>query len=56
MDEKQVDVVFTLGEVNEMLTHLGEFPAKYSLELIAFLRNKAQAAVTAANKEVPAEE
>lgn len=39
MSEKQV--VFTLDEVNQMLTFLGDVPAKYSLDLISFIRNKA---------------
>lgn len=52
MDEKQtVNVSFTLEEVNQMLNFLGEQPAKYSLDLITFIRGKAQAVVDALPKE-----
>lgn len=40
-DEKQV--VFTLEEVNGILGYLGEIPAKYSIDLIKFIRDRAQA-------------
>jgi hypothetical protein len=35
-------VVFSLDEVNQILQVLGEVPARYSLDLITFIRGKAQ--------------
>jgi len=36
------NIVFTLEEVNQMLEYLGNQPAKHSIDLITFIRSKAQ--------------
>lgn len=45
--ENQQTIVFTLDEVNEILKYLGELPSKYSLDLITFIRAKAQQQINA---------
>lgn len=40
-------VTFTLEEVNQMLNILGEVPAKYSLDLVSFIRGTAQKQIQA---------
>jgi len=40
--ETSKNVVFSLEEVNNILTYLGDVPAKFSLDLITFIRTKAQ--------------
>lgn len=42
-------ISFTVQEINDMLGVLGDVPAKYSLDLIAFIKGKAQEQL----KEVP---
>lgn len=54
MEEK--NVVFTLDEVNAMLAFLGEVPAKHSLDLIKFIRDKALAQHPAPAEEPTPEE
>lgn len=34
-------IYFTVAELEDILKYLGELPAKYSLDLIAFIKNKA---------------
>jgi primosomal protein N'' len=43
-------VTFTLEEVNQILNILGEVPAKYSLDLVTFIRGKAQSQLQAASE------
>lgn len=50
MNESTTLVTFTLDEVNQILNRLGEIPAKYSLDLISFIRAKAQEQVSAAQQ------
>jgi len=44
MDETQ-NIIFTLDEVNQMLNYLAEQPAKYSMDLINFIKTKAQSQI-----------
>lgn len=48
MSESTQVVIFTLDEVNQILNILGEVPAKYSLDLLTFIRGKAQEQLKAA--------
>ena len=43
-------ISFTLEEVNSILTVLGEIPAKYSLDLVQFIRSKAKEQTTEATQ------
>lgn len=56
MENSEPKVVFTLSEVNQILTALGEIPAKHSFELVGFIRTKAQEQVAAAAKAEVVEE
>ena len=42
MNDETQTVSFTLGEVNQILNALGDIPAKFSLDLVNFIRAKAQ--------------
>lgn len=55
MAENTQVVAFTLDEVNQILNILGEVPAKYSLDLVTFIRGKAQAQIQAAAPAASAE-
>ena len=45
-DIQTITITFTLEEVNSMLQVLGEIPAKYSLDLVQFIRSKAKEQTT----------
>lgn len=47
------NVVFTVDEVNQMINYLAEIPARYSMDLISFIRTKAQSQI---KQENPAED
>ena len=47
VDTKNVTVTFSLDEVNQILNFLGDVPAKYSIDLVNFIRTRAQAEVKA---------
>jgi hypothetical protein len=42
MSENVQVVTFTVDEINQILNVLGEIPAKYSLDLVTFIRGTAQ--------------
>jgi len=44
---KETEVIFKLSEVNDILNRLSEIPAKYSFDLIGFIRGRAQDKVNA---------
>jgi len=44
-------ITFTLAEVNGILDALAEAPAKYSFDLINFIRSKAQSQINAQDEE-----
>ena len=41
----EVEVKFTVDQINQILNYLGEVPAKYSLDLIKFIRDTAQSQI-----------
>ena len=44
-----VEVKFTVEQINQILNYLGEVPAKYSLDLIKFIRETAQSQIGVAD-------
>lgn len=52
MNEEVKVVSFTVEELDKMLAFLGEVPARYSLDLITFIRAKAQEQL-GAQEQVP---
>ena len=42
MGETTQIITFTVDEINQILNVLGEIPAKYSLDLVSFIRGTAQ--------------
>lgn len=44
---QEIQVTFTLTEINQVLERLGELPAKAVFDLIGFVRQRAQEAVNA---------
>lgn len=47
--QPQVQITFSLDEINQVLNVLGELPAKNTIDLINFIRGRAQEQVNAAN-------
>lgn len=47
IDSSTFEIRYTLDDVNNVLTALGEIPAKHSIQIIGFLKGKAEQQVQA---------
>lgn len=52
--QAEIQVAFTITEINQILERLGELPAKNVFDLIGFVRQRAQEVVNAT--QAPAEQ
>jgi hypothetical protein len=50
--DENFEVKFTIGEINQLLAALGEIPAKHSIQIIAFIKGKAEQQVQAGAEPV----
>lgn len=51
-----MQIVFTVEQVQQLLTALGEVPSKYSINLIAFIKQVAEPQVSEQQKTSEAEQ